>query len=172
MPIDPILPRPPPIRETEKGHNSIWLHTIGRVSNLIRVVMSVSFGVLQTGKIIAKIALLPITYTIAGIHYLASTKKTEHRTNSMTLTGIAMDGLGLLRIAGTAAKCFVRVVVAPTTNSASFKYDAENLSSIIEGTPQHKLQTHIERYPKFVTIQQIFQLAFQKSTDEKRKFYD
>lgn len=142
----------------------IWRHTLGRGSNLIRIPFALILGIFQIGKMVSKVVVLPVTYTVIGIHYLI-TKKNYH--GSMSLIGIAIDGIGLLKVAQVTAKCFIRVIVAPSRNSTSFEKDVEVLCIVIA---DDELQLDHEKHPELYTIQRIFNKVF--SRHRKGEIYD
>ncbi len=117
--------------------DQIWRHTIGRVSNGVRVPINLIAAILQGAKIIGKSIALPLTYTIVGIHALTSKKHTAYK-GSMSFRGIAIDGVGFIKLLGHVGLCFNNVIVAPNVKSNGFVKDLkEGTWSIIKGDLQN-----------------------------------
>ena len=128
----------------------LWRHTIGRVSNLVRVPINVIGGLLQAAKIVGKTVLLPVTYSFIGIRYLATNKSYE---GSMSLRGIAIDGIGFLAIVKGVAVCFARTIVAPNRDSPDFVTGMKSISKTLLG------RVHAVDSFKSLSLKQIFDKA-------------
>ncbi len=98
----------------------IWRHTIGRVSNGVRVPVNLIALAGQGFKILAKTILLPATYAIVGIHHITAKDKKTYK-GSMSLKGIAVDAVGFLGLIKTTAICFKNIIVAPSKKNVGFR---------------------------------------------------
>ncbi len=90
----------------------IWRHTIGRVSNLVRVPINFLASLYIGGKIIAKVLAIPVTYSIVGIHGLVTKDKSKYQ-GVMSLRGIGISGVEFAATMRGAARCFTRTITAP-----------------------------------------------------------
>ncbi len=136
----------------------IWRHTIGRVSNGVRVPVNLIAAILQGAKIIGKSVALPLTYMIVGIHALIN-KKDKAYEGSMSFRGIAIDGVGFIRLLENVAICFKNVVVAPNVKSKGFVKGLEGTWVVISGG--------LQKYPKIFSVSRLFDkiVLKKKNTD-------
>lgn len=125
----------------------IWRHTIGRVSNLARIPLNIWGIVFQGVKALGKTVLLPVTYSFLGLYSLGSrinariNKKENYFSvagykGSMAAKSIALDLIGLTRLAKNTGICFLNVIVAPKRKCADFLKGVEGIGlvTILDGT--------------------------------------
>ena len=134
----------------------IWRHTIGRVSNGVRVPINLIAAILQVVKIIGKSIAIPLTYTIIGIHVLTRKDHTAYK-GSMSLRGIAIDGVGFIRLLKNVAICFKNVIVAPNVESKDFVKDLKGTRVVISGG--------LQEYPKVMSISRLFDSIVLRNED-------
>ena len=125
----------------------IWRHTIGRVSNSLRVPINLIAAILQGVKIIGKSLAAPLTYTIVGIHALTSKDHKAYK-GSMSLRGIAIDGVGFIKLLENVAICFKNVIVAPNVESKDFVKGLKGTWAVISGG--------LQEYPKVLSVSRLF----------------
>lgn len=125
----------------------LWRHTIGRFSNAVRVPINLCGSVIQALKILGKTAALPVTYSIVGIHSLITEGDSAY-TGSMSLKGIAIDGVGFLRLIKSTGICFKNVIVAPHIKSQGFLAGSRATLVVIGGG--------LQKYPKIYPVSQLF----------------
>jgi len=138
----------------------IWRHTIGRVSNGVRVPVNLIAAILQGAKIIGKSLAVPLTYAIVGIHALIS-KDDKAYQGSMSFRGIAIDGVGFIRLLGNVAICFKNVIVAPNIKNKGFVKDLKGTWVVISGG--------LQEYPKIFSVSRLFDkiMRGKKDTNDK-----
>jgi hypothetical protein len=125
----------------------IWRHTIGRVSNGVRVPINLIAAFLQGAKIIGKSIAVPLTYAIVGIHAITSK---DHKTykGSMSLRGIAIDGIGFIKLLENVSICALNAIVAPNVESKDFVKGLKGTWVVISGG--------LQEYPKVMSISRLF----------------
>lgn len=129
----------------------IWRHTIGRVSNTVRIPINLIASLVQLFKMAGKTVVLPITYTVVGVHWLIK-KDSESYKGSMSIRGIAIDTIGFLGLLKNTAVCFKNVIVAPSKESTGFRKGVTRTWKVLRGDLHdvNKLYTITALFHKFV----------------------
>ncbi len=145
------------VNRNESLPDRIWRHTIGRVSNGVRVPINLIAAILQGAKIVGKSLAVPLTYTIVGIHALISKKHTAYK-GSMSLRGIAIDGVGFIGLLKSVGICFENVIVAPKVEDKDFVKGLKGTWSIIGGD----LQKDAKIFKRILSVSEVFDLVIRK----------
>lgn len=132
MTFDRVSPNKTPSHDPWTGVNGrFWRHTIGRASNFIRIPINLGASILQAGKIFGKTLALPFTYSVVGIRWLATKKG---YSGSMSLRGLAIDGIGFIRLLQNVAICFKNTIVAPSVKSTPLDKSLKGTWVILSGS--------------------------------------
>ncbi len=140
----------------------IWRHTIGRVSNGLRVPINLIASLFQGVKIIGKTIALPLTYTVVGLHSLITknNKGSASYKGSMSIRGIAIDSVGFIRLLENVAVCFKNIVVAPHVKSKDFVTGLKSTWAVLGGG--------LQDYARIHTISTVFNKVVVGKKDSKK----
>jgi hypothetical protein len=113
----------------EKG---VWEHTVGRLSNALRIPVNMIASIFQTAKIIGKIVALPVTYSVVGLKHLFS-KNTESYRGIMSLDGIAINTVCLVALLTAINRCVTRTLMAPEKTDPDFLKGLKSTVTVLVG---------------------------------------
>ena len=131
---------------------TIWRHTIGRVSNLVRVPINLLASLYIGGKIIGKVLAIPVTYSIVGIHSLVTKEKSKYQ-GRMSFRGIGISGVEFALSIRGASSCFARTIMAPGKNEQAkndFVQGMKKTWTLVSGGVQESNRSVSEIYKRLI----------------------